>query len=87
MAIRSKEKIMAKEADPFELSATAKQAMEQAYAAVDQYFEFLKKSFASFPTGGTAWGEQCKGYAERNIDAARQFVKQLREAKDFEQIM
>jgi hypothetical protein len=78
---------MAKEPDPFELSAAAKQTMDQAYGAVDQYFEFLKKNVGSFPTGGTDWGEKWKGYAEKNIGATQEFVKQLSKANSFEQIM
>ena len=78
---------MAKEAEPFELSAAARQATEQAYAAVDQYFEFLKKNFASFPTGGMEWGEKWKAYAEKNVSATQEFVKRLSQAKDFEQMM
>jgi hypothetical protein len=69
------------------VSAAAKQTIDQAYGAVDQYFEFLKKNVGSFPTGGTEWGEKCKGYAEKNIGATQEFVKQLSQAKSFEQIM
>jgi hypothetical protein len=36
--------MMAKDTDPFELNAAAKQAMEQAHQAIDTYFDFLKKS-------------------------------------------
>jgi hypothetical protein len=59
---------MEKEAEPLELSTAAK---EQVYAAVDQYFEFLKKNFASVPTGGPAVQEPArKGFGAdyRTID-------------------
>ena len=63
-----------------------KQAM-QAYGDVDSYFDFLKKTISSLPSGGTEFGERWKSYAEKNIDAAHEFIKQLSQAKDFEQMM
>ena len=54
---------MAKDTDPFELNAAAKQAMELAQQAVDTYFDFLKKSVWSFPSGGTQLGEKLKDHA------------------------
>ena len=77
---------MAKETEPFELSAMVKQAM-QAYGGVDSYFDFLKKTISSLPSGGTEFGERWKSYAEKNIDATHEFIKQLSQAKDFEQMM
>ena len=46
---------MEKEPEPLELNTVGKQSIEQAYAAVDQYFELLKRNFASVPTGGAEW--------------------------------
>ena len=43
---------MAEKGDPFEVHPAVKQAIEQSAAGMDQYFEFLKKNLASFPTGG-----------------------------------
>jgi hypothetical protein len=51
---------MAKDMNSFELNTAAKQAMEQAHQAVDTYFDFLKKSVSSFPSGGTDRGEKLK---------------------------
>ena len=73
---------MAKETEPFEISAMAKQAMEHAYGGVDTYFDFLKKTISSLPSGGTEFGERWKSYAEKNIDASHEFMKQLSQAKD-----
>ena len=71
-----------------DLSAYAKQAIdqakEQAFGAVDTYFDFLKKTISSCPSGGTDLGEKVKSYAEKNIAATQEFIKQLGQAKDFE---
>ena len=80
-----------KDLNPFgDLSAEAKQAVEQtkeqALGAADTYFDFLKKTISSSPTGGTEFGEKLKNYAERNITATHEFIKQLTQAKDFQDI-
>ena len=41
-----------------ELSAIGKHAMAHAYSAMDYYFDHLKKTVASAPTGGTEFGEK-----------------------------
>ena len=48
-----------------ELSAIGKQTMAQAYSAMDYYFDHLKKTVASAPSGGTEFGEKVKAYAEQ----------------------
>jgi hypothetical protein len=78
---------MPKETEPFEINAMAKQAMEHAYGGVDTYFDFLKRTISSLPSGGTEFGERWKSSAEENIDATHEFIKQLSQAKDFEQVM
>ena len=78
---------MEKEPEPLELNAVGKQSIEQAYAAVDQYFELLKNNLASVPTGGTDWGEKWKRWADRNISATQEYFKRLSQAKDLEQIL
>ena len=71
-----------------DLNAQAKQAVEetkeQALGAADTYFDFLNKTVASFPSGGTDFGEKLKSYAEKNIAATHEFIKQLSRAKDFQ---
>jgi hypothetical protein len=69
------------------LSALGKQTMEQAVGAVDTYFEFLKKTVASSPSGGSEFGEKVKSYAEKNITATHEFIKQMSQAKDFQDMM
>ena len=79
--------IMAKDTDPFELGAAAKQIMEQAHEAIDAYFDFLKKSVSSFPSGGTDLGEKLKDQGVQNITAVHELVKRLNQAKDFEEAL
>ncbi len=77
---------MAKGTDAFEMSEAAKQAMTQVYGAVDNYFDNLKKTIASAPSGGTEFGEKLKSYAERNMAATHDFIKNLSQAKDLQDI-
>jgi hypothetical protein len=65
-----------------ELSAIGKQTMAHAYSAMDYYFDHLKKTVASAPTGGTEFGEKVKACAEQNISATQEFVRDLSYAKD-----
>ena len=60
-----------------ELSATGKQTMPHAYSAMDYYFDHLKKTVASAPSGGSEFGEKVKVYAEKNIAATQEFVREL----------
>ena len=78
---------MAKDADPFEFSAAAKQTMAQAQEALDTYFDFLKKSVSSCPSGGTQLVEKLKDQATENITAVHELVKKLSQAKDFEEAL
>src|ERR1700751_4466219 len=65
-----------------ELSATAKQTMAHAYSAMDYYFDHLKKTVSSAPSGGTEFGERVKACAEQNIAATQEFVRDLSYARD-----
>ena len=68
-----------------------KQAVEetkgQALGAADTYFDFLNKTVSSFPLGGTEFGEKLKRFAEKNLAATHQFVQQLSQAKDFQDVL
>ena len=69
---------MAKEkSEGDELSAIGKQTMARAYSAMDYYFDHLKKTVASAPSGGTEFGEKVKACAEQNISATQEFVREL----------
>jgi hypothetical protein len=77
---------MAKGMDPFEMSEAAKQAMTQVYGAMDSYFDNLKKTISSAPSGGTEFGEKIKTYAERNTAATHDYMKKLSQAKDLQDV-
>jgi hypothetical protein len=70
-----------------EFSAIGKQTMARAYSAMDYYFDHLKKTVASAPSGGTEFGEKVKACAEENISATQEFVRELSYAKDIQDIL
>jgi hypothetical protein len=70
-----------------ELGAIGKQNMARAYSAMDYYFDHLKKTVASAPSGGTEFGERVKECAEHNIAATQEFVRDLSYAKDIQDIL
>jgi hypothetical protein len=74
---------MANDSDPLKLRTAAKQALEQAHQALDAYFELLKKSVSSFPSGGTELGENLKDQGVENISALQEVVKRLSQAENF----
>jgi hypothetical protein len=59
----------------------------QALGAADTYFDFLNRTISSFPSGGTEFGEKLKGFAEKNVAATHEFIKQLSQAKDFQDVL
>ena len=77
---------MAKEQRPVaKLSGIAERTIEQGRDAVDMYFDTLKRTISSYPTGGTEFGEKLKSYAETNISTTHEFVKRLSQTKDFQE--
>jgi hypothetical protein len=78
---------MATDTDPFGLGGTTKQALEQAHQALDTYFDFLKKSLSSFPSGGTALGEKIKEQGVENITAFQELAKRLSSVGSFEEAL
>ena len=70
-----------------EVKRATDQATEQALGAMDTYFDYLKKTISSSPSGGTEFGEKLKAYAERNITATREFIRQLSRANDFQDVI
>jgi hypothetical protein len=76
---------MAKEkSEGDEISATGKQTMARAYSAMDYYFDHLKETIASAPSGGTEFGEKVKASAEQNVSATQEYVRELTYAKDIQ---
>jgi len=68
---------MAKEkSEGDEFNAIGKQTMARAYSAMDYYFDHLKKTIASAPSGGTEFGEKVKASAEQNISATQEYVRE-----------
>lgn len=79
---------MAKDDKPLRgFSAVSEQVREQALAATDDYFNLLKKAISSYPSGGMEFGDKLKSYAEKNIAATHEFVKQLSQARDFADVL
>ena len=70
-----------------ELNAIGKQTMAHAYSAMDYYFDHLKKTVASAPSGGTEFGEKVKACAEQNISATQEFVRDLSYANDIQDML
>jgi hypothetical protein len=70
-----------------EFGAIGKQTMARAYSAMDYYFDHLKKTVASAPSGGTEFGEKVKACAEQNISATQGFVRELSYAKDIQDML
>ncbi len=64
-----------------ELRTLGNQIRPHPYSAIDYYLDHLKKSIMSAPTGGTEFGEKVKVYAEKNIAATQEFVRDLSYAK------
>jgi hypothetical protein len=79
--------MMAKDTDPFAVSAATKHAMAQVHQALDAHFDFLKKSVSSFPSGGADLGEKLKDQSVQNITAVQELDKRLSQAKDFEEVL
>ena len=61
-----------------EVSAIGKRTIARAYSAMDYYFDHLKETVASAPSGGTEIGEKVKAYAEQNISATRPRLRACR---------
>ena len=83
---------MAKDAKPLEdWNANAQRALEQTMehtrGVLGQYFNFLKQTLSSYPSGGTELGEELKSYAEKNIAAAQEYVDKLSQAKDLQDVV
>ncbi len=79
---------MAKEQKPTEqLSGIAEQAMEQAARAGDIYFNYIKQALAATPSGGIEFAERLKEYAEKNITMTKNYLSQLSQARNFQDMV
>jgi hypothetical protein len=70
-----------------EVNTIGKQTTARAYSAMDYYFDHLKESVASATSGGTEIGEKVKAYAEQNISATQEYVRELTYARDIRDIL
>jgi hypothetical protein len=68
------------------MKQTVEETKVQVLGAVDTYFDFLNREISSFPTGGTEFGDKLKRFTENNIVTTHQFVRQLSQAKDFQEV-
>jgi hypothetical protein len=82
------EKEMAKEQKPSDqISGIAEQAMEQARRAADTYFDYVKQAISATHSGGNEFAETLKEFAQKNITATQEFLKQLSQARDFQDVV
>jgi hypothetical protein len=66
---------------------TIEGSKEEDRGKMDSYFDFLQKAIASIPTGGTQFGERLKGYSQRNVATAREYMRKMSRAKDFREVL
>ena len=69
------------------MKQAVEETKEQALGVADTYFDFLNKTISSFPSGGTEFGEKLKSFAEKNVAATHQFIQQLSQARDFQDVL
>jgi len=74
-----------------DLQANAQQAIKQTTETtrgiVDAYLSILLRTISSYPTSGMELGEKLKGCAEENIATIRDYVHNLGQAKDFQEML
>jgi hypothetical protein len=68
------------------LKETVEETKAPALSAVDTYFDFLNRAISSLPSAGTVFGDKLKSFTEKNIVTTHQFVRQLSQAKDFQEV-
>ena len=82
---------MAKDSKPLDdikehAARAIEQTMTQTRGAVDTYFDFVQKAMSSGPSGGNEFAETLKSYTEKNVAATHQFIQNLSQAKDLQDI-
>ena len=82
---------MAKDSKPLDemkenTARAIEQTMTQTRGAVDTYFDFVSKAMSSYPSGGNEFTETLKSYTEKNVAATHQFIRDLGQAKDLQDI-
>jgi hypothetical protein len=69
------------------MKQSVEETKKQALGAADTYFDFLNKRFRLFLQGGGVWGKNQKSFVEKNVAATHQFIQQLSQAKDFQDVL
>ena len=70
-----------------DLSTTASQTMKQASGAMENYFDFFKKSMSASPWAGTELNKKVADYAQQNVATAFGFAQKLTQAKDLQDVV
>jgi hypothetical protein len=79
---------MAKEQEPRDqIGGIAEQAIEQARRAADTYFDYVKQAISATPSGGNEFAETLKECAQTNITATQEFLEQLSQARNFQDVV
>jgi hypothetical protein len=68
-------------------SAIAKQALEQAQKATEQYFSWLQNSMAASPWGKAELNQKLLNFAQQNVAASFQYAHRLSEVRDFNELV
>ena len=61
--------------------------MEQARGAADIYFDYVKQAISATPSGGNEFAVPLKECAQKNITATQEFLKQLSQARNFQDVV
>jgi hypothetical protein len=69
-----------------DVERTTEKTMEQAHGAMQNYFTWFQKTMSSTPWG-TDFADKWKGYAEKNIADAQDYVRKLSEAKTLQDVI
>jgi len=67
--------------------AHVERIVDKTRGPADDYFNLMQKSFLFYPTGGAELAQKMQSYTEQNLSAAGDFVRQLSQAKDFQDII
>ena len=61
--------------------------LEQAHAAIDNYFQFVEKSISSSPLGATDRTKAFRNYVERSVAASFELSDKILRAKDLQDVL
>jgi hypothetical protein len=70
-----------------QMKQAAEETKTQALNAIDGYFDFINRAISSLPSGGTEFGDKLKSFSQKNVAATHQFMRQLGQAKEFQEVL